>query len=85
MSLGSSVRSLHRKILVNPVERIVNEGRLLDMVRDVRRVVDEQATAMQETAEALGRTVVRLSSEVEHLEAEVGRLRQSLHAHQPEH
>ncbi len=75
MSSGGFVRSLHDRLLVDPVRRVVAQemeqvtARLVAEFersdRDLRRILTDMADADDQVAESIGRTLVRLSAEIE--------------------
>lgn len=75
------MRSLHDRLLVDPVRRVVAQemeqvtARLVAEFersdRDLRRILTDMADADDQVAEAIGRTLVRLSAEIERFRQEL--------------
>lgn len=84
MGSGGLLRSVHSRLFVDPVRRVVRDEvteateRLADSVadqhRELRRTVQDLADAGDQVAEAIGRSLVRLSAELEALQDELTRL-----------
>jgi hypothetical protein len=84
MASGGFVRSLHDRLFVDPVRRVVAQEvenasvRLAASVeeahRDLQRILGDLADANDQVAEAIGRSLTRLSAETEVLHDELKRL-----------
>ncbi|HXW39408.1 MAG TPA: hypothetical protein VEJ44_06915 [Acidimicrobiales bacterium] len=87
MASGSFLRSVHSRLFVDPVRRVVHNEvtevteRLADTVadndRELRRTLQDLADAGDQVAEAIGRSLVRLSAEIEALQDELTRLKEA--------
>jgi hypothetical protein len=84
MASGGFVRSMHDKLFVDPVRRVVAQEvehastRLIasfaEANDDLRRILGDLADANDQVAEAIGRSLTRLSAETELLHEELRRL-----------
>jgi hypothetical protein len=84
MSPGEYLRSLHHRLFVAPVTRIVAHevdeasarlAAVLDEAnRDIHRILGDFADANDQVAEAIGRSLTRLAAEVEALQRELPEL-----------
>lgn len=78
MSPGGLARSLHDRLVVAPVRRIVAQeladtsARMLSAFdeahRDLRRILSDLADANDQVAEAIGRSLTRLGAEIDVLQ-----------------
>ncbi len=78
------MRSLHDRLFVEPVRRVVTqevenasvrlEASIDEARRDLERILGDLADANDQVAEAIGRSLTRLSAETEVLHDELRRL-----------
>ena len=78
------MRSLHDRLFVDPVRRVVAQevenasiglvARFEEVHRDLTRLLGDLADANDQVAEAIGRSLTRLSAETEALQGELRRL-----------
>jgi ABC-type transporter Mla subunit MlaD len=95
MASGGFVRSLHDKLFVDPVRRVVAQEvenasvRLVasfeEVHQDLRRILGDLADANDQVAEAIGRSLTRLSAETEALHDELHRLGRAPGEPEPPH
>jgi hypothetical protein len=84
MASGGFIRSLHDRLFVDPVRRVVAqevenaairlEASVAEARRDVQRILGDLSDANDQVAEAIGRSLTRLSAETEALHEELRRL-----------
>jgi hypothetical protein len=84
MASGGFMRSLHDRLFVDPVRRVVAqevenaslriEASVDEARRDLQRILGDLADANDQVAEAIGRSLTRLSAEAEALHEELRRL-----------
>jgi hypothetical protein len=95
MASGGFVRSLHDRLFVDPVRRVVAQEVENASVRletsfekahdDLVRILGDLADANDQVAEALGRSLTRLRAETEALQHELQRLGRAPGEPEPPH
>jgi hypothetical protein len=95
MASGGFVRSLHDRLFVDPVRRVVAqevenasvrlETSFQEAHHDLARILGDLADANDQVAEALGRSLTRLRAETEALQHELQRLGRAPGEPEPPH